>query len=52
MEGVSKRSEQRLYGRTSQNKVLVFGRKEYKIGDYVMVNVTDCSSATLKGESI
>ena len=52
VEGVSKRSDKRLYGRTSQNKVLIFDRKEYKIGDYVMVNVTDCSSATLKGVSL
>ncbi len=52
VEGVSKRSDTKLYGRTSQNKVLIFDRKDYKIGDYVMVNVTECSSATLKGESI
>lgn len=52
VEGVSKRSDERLYGRSSQNKVVVFDRKDYKIGDYVMVKVTECNSATLKGVSI
>lgn len=52
VEGVSKRSDEFLHGRTPQNKVVVFPRKNYQIGDYVMVKVNECSSATLKGETI
>ena len=52
VEGVSKRSEEHLFGRNSQNKVVVFPRKEYKKGDYVQVKVTSCTSATLKGEAV
>lgn len=47
IEGVSKRSSEQLIGRTSQNKVCVFDAGEYKIGDYVYVDVTSCTSATL-----
>ena len=50
VEGVSKRSDAQLFGRTSQNKVVVFDRGTVSIGDYVKVRVTDCSSATLHGE--
>lgn len=50
VEGVSKRSSDQLFGRTSQNKVVVFNKADHKVGDYVMVRVVDCSSATLKGE--
>jgi tRNA-2-methylthio-N6-dimethylallyladenosine synthase len=49
VEGVSKRSKEELYGRTSQNKVAVFARKNYKTGDLVNVRITDVSQATLRG---
>lgn len=49
VEGVSKRSDRQLFGRTSQNKVVVFDRGDVRVGDYVRVRVTDCSSATLHG---
>ncbi len=49
VEGVSKKSYKELSGRSSQNKVVVFARKDYKPGDYVMVEIVDCTSATLKG---
>ena len=49
VEGYSKRSNQELFGRTSQNKVCVFPAGEHKVGEYVIVRVTSCSSATLKG---
>ena len=49
VEGVSKRSREELYGRTSQNKVVVFARKDFKRGDLVKVKITDVSQATLKG---
>jgi tRNA-2-methylthio-N6-dimethylallyladenosine synthase len=52
VEGVSKKSEERLFGRNSQNKVIVFNKKDCKIGDYVMVKVHDCTSATLHGEIV
>ena len=52
VEGVSKRSDKQLFGRTSQNKVVVFDRADYKPGDYVKVRVTAASSATLQGETI
>ena len=50
VEGYSKRSRQQLFGRTSQNKVVVFDKGQYHIGDTVRVRVTSSSSATLKGE--
>lgn len=52
VEGVSKRSSTKLYGRTSQNKVVVFDAHDIKIGDYVKVSISTCSSATLQGEVI
>ena len=47
VEGASKRSEDQLFGRNSQNKVIIFPRDEYQIGDYVDVTVTECTPATL-----
>ena len=52
VEGVSKKSKEELYGRNSQNTVIVFPREYYEAGDYVLVNVEDCTSATLKGKAI
>lgn len=52
VEGKSKKSEDRLFGRNSQNKVIVFDKKDSKIGDYIMVKVNECSSATLLGEIV
>mgnify|MGYP001320618986 FL=1 len=52
VEGLSKRSDEHLFGRTTHNSVAVFPKKHYKPGDYVMVKITDCNSATLIGESI
>lgn len=51
VEGVSKRSKEQLFGRTQQNKVVVFDRGNHHIGDFVKVKVTESSSATLKGVS-
>jgi len=50
VEGVSKKSNDRLFGRNSQNKVVVFDRKNHKVGDFAMVRITNCTSATLLGE--
>ena len=52
VEGYSKRSRQQLFGRTSQNKVVVFDKGDHRIGDTVRVKVTDSSSATLKGTAV
>lgn len=52
VEGYSKRSKEELVGRTSQNKVCIFPAGEHKVGDYVMVKVETCSSATLKGTEV
>ena len=49
VEGVSKRSKDQLFGRTSQNKVVVFDRAGHHIGDFVKVKILESSSATLKG---
>ena len=51
-EGVSKRSDQQLFGRTSQNKVVVFPRETFNPGDYVKVKIVACTAATLKGELV
>lgn len=52
VEGTSKRSEEEMFGRTSQNKVVVFPRGENKPGDFIRVRILSASSATLKGEQI
>ena len=52
VEGNSKRDDKQLFGRTSQNKVVVFDRGDHSVGDYVRVRITGCSSATLFGEEI
>lgn len=50
VEGESHRSKEQLFGRNSQNKVIVFDRKDVQPGQYVKVRVIDCTAATLKGE--
>ncbi len=52
VESVSKRSYNKFSGRNSQNKVVVFHRKNFNIGDYVDVKIIDCTSATLIGEAV
>ncbi|MCH5238703.1 MAG: tRNA (N6-isopentenyl adenosine(37)-C2)-methylthiotransferase MiaB [Muribaculaceae bacterium] len=52
VEGKSKRNPDEHFGRTSQNKVVVFPKGESKPGDFVRVRVISASSATLKGELI
>ncbi len=49
IEGVSKKSDEHLFGRNSQNKVVVFPKKDFKIGDYAFIEITECTSATLIG---
>ena len=52
VEGVSKRSRDQLFGRTEQNRVVVFDRGTHRVGDFVNVKITESSSATLKGEEV
>jgi len=52
IEKTSKRSDEHWSGRNSQNTTVVFPKENYKVGDFVMVQVVDCTSATLIGEGI
>lgn len=52
IEGESKKSDEKLYGRTAQNKVVVFDRGNYKKGQYVKLLIDDCTAATLIGKVI
>jgi len=52
IEKESKKSNQHWAGRTSQNTVAVFPKENYKVGDFVMVKISDCTSATLIGKGI
>ena len=49
VEGFSKRSRERLFGRTEQNKVVIFDKHDYHIGQFVRVKIEDATSATLLG---
>ena len=50
VEGVSKKSDKFLRGRTSENKMVIFPKKDNIIGKYVDVKIKECNSATLFGE--
>lgn len=52
IEGFSKKSNDFLSGRTSQNKVVVFPKEQYKKGEYVRVRIERSTSATLIGTAI
>ena len=50
VEGLSKRSREQLFGRTEQNKVVVFDKQKHRIGEFVKVRITGFTAATLLGE--
>ncbi len=50
VEGVSKKSTEKFYGRTTHNIVIIFDKGDLSLCDYVNVRALDCTSATLKGE--
>lgn len=52
IEKTSKRSNEHWSGRNSQNTTVVFPKENYKVGDFVLVKVNDCTSATLIGEAV
>ena len=52
IEGISKRSEEHMSGRTGRNSMVVFPKGNFKKGDYINVKIMDCTSATLLGEAV
>ena len=52
IEGVSKRSKDDLYGRTTHNTTVIFPKEDHNIGEYINVKIEDCTSATLLGKTI
>jgi len=52
VEKPSKKSANDLSGRNSQSIVVVFPKEHYKIGDFVNVKITNCTSGTLIGEAV
>lgn len=52
VEGFSKRSREQIFGRTSQNRVVIFDKQGYRVGDRVQVKITGATSATLFGETV
>ena len=52
IEGTSKKSDEKLQGRNPQNKMIVFPKEDFEIGQYVNVLVEDCTSATLIGTAV
>ena len=52
VEKVSKKSTEEFSGRNSQSITVVFPKEDYKIGDFVNVKITSCTSGTLKGEAV
>lgn len=52
IEKESKRSDAHWSGRNTQNTVVIFPKEHYKVGDFVNVKITDCTTATLLGEAV
>ncbi|MEJ2162926.1 MAG: TRAM domain-containing protein, partial [Robiginitalea sp.] len=52
IEGNSKKSDMHWMGRNSQNTVVVFPKEHYKVGEFVLVRIDDCTSATLLGTAV
>tara|TARA_R110002012_G_scaffold57465_4_gene148175 strand:- start:4609 stop:6054 length:1446 start_codon:yes stop_codon:yes gene_type:complete len=52
IEKESKKSDAEWSGRNSQNTVVVFPKEHYKVGDFVNVEITSCTTSTLKGKAV
>ena len=52
IEKASKKSDAEWAGRNSQNTVVVFPKEYYKVGDFVNVEILDCTSTTLLGKAV
>ena len=49
-EGISKKKKSEFFGRSSENKIVVFPNKDIQIGDFVRIKILDCTQTTLIGE--
>lgn len=52
IEGTSKKSDAHWMGRNSQNTVVVFPKENYQVGEFVNVEILNCTAATLLGEAV
>jgi tRNA-2-methylthio-N6-dimethylallyladenosine synthase len=52
VEGFSKRSTEHMCGRDGRNSMVVFPKGDFTKGNYVLVRIDDCTSATLLGEVV
>jgi tRNA-2-methylthio-N6-dimethylallyladenosine synthase len=52
VEGPSRKSEEHFCGRNTRNSMVVFPKGDVQKGEYVLVKITDCTSATLLGEVV
>ena len=52
IDGTSKKSELHWKGRTSQNTTVVFPKEDYKLGEFVNVELLECTTATLIGKAV
>jgi tRNA-2-methylthio-N6-dimethylallyladenosine synthase len=52
LEGISKKREDQIYGRTDNNKVVIVDRENLQMGTYLTVDITGCSSAVLLGKRV
>ncbi|CAM3681184.1 tRNA (N6-isopentenyl adenosine(37)-C2)-methylthiotransferase MiaB [Flavobacterium gelidilacus] len=52
IEKASKKSDQEWSGKNSENMVTVFPKENYKVGEFVLVKIKDCTGATLKGDAV
>lgn len=52
VEGFSKKSKDDLFGKDPRNSVVVFPKENAQKGDYVYVEITDCTSSTLIGKLV
>ena len=52
IEKASKKSDAEWAGRNSQNTVVVFPKEHYNVGDFVNVEILDCTSTTLLGKAV
>jgi tRNA-2-methylthio-N6-dimethylallyladenosine synthase len=51
-EGISKKKKSEFFGRSSENKIVVFPKTDVRLGDYVRVKINDCTQTTLIGEIV
>lgn len=52
VEGKSKRSDDEWCGRDGRNSMVIFPKGDFDKGQYIMVKITECTSATLRGEVV